>query len=60
MYSSPYLLMSGQPWQCSLKNLKFRTQINEQMQWAKKHVKTEEKKHYFQYVRAYVLSLDAA
>lgn len=30
------------------------------MQWAKKHVKTEEKKHYFQYVCAYVLSLDAA
>lgn len=34
------------------------------MQWAKKHVKTEEKNfpicYYFQYVCAYVLSLDAA
>lgn len=43
MYSIPYLLMSGQPWQCSPKSLRYRVEINEETQWADEHVKREEK-----------------
>lgn len=43
MYSTPYLLMSGQPWQCSPKSLRCRAEINEQTRWADEHVKREER-----------------
>lgn len=47
MYSSPCLLMSGQPWQRSPRSLRYRTEISEQTQWAEEHVRTAEKIYCF-------------